>query len=239
MMIKSDQDLENTQERVRQFVRQVAQIRKTESNPENYRMSAAGFLAEIDRMNLEVRDYLWSFPANIGDLFWRPATERNKMYLTKNKKEKCIMARVMRQTRLYQANFSLKKYGTWSKATRAARQWLNKTLPTLPPKVESSSKDRMTSRNHSGVVGVHRTPGIVRKRNGNVYECPRYVAGWPGCEFSGGLSWSVKQFEEEGAFALAVIARRRETINRDSILTEFESIIGTKKYRDIVALMEA
>ena len=30
---------------------------------ENYRMSAAGFLAEIDRMNLEIRDYLWSLPA--------------------------------------------------------------------------------------------------------------------------------------------------------------------------------
>jgi hypothetical protein len=26
-------------------------------------MSVAGFLAEIDRMNLEVRDYLWSLPA--------------------------------------------------------------------------------------------------------------------------------------------------------------------------------
>lgn len=149
------------------------------------------------------------------------------------------MARVMRQAKLYQANFSLKQHGTWAKATRAAKQWLKKTLPTLPPKVESSSKDRMTWRNHSGKVGVHRTPGIVRKPNGNVYECPRYVARWPGCKYRGGLSWSVKQFEEEGAFVLAVLARERETINRDKILTEFESIIGTKKYKDIVALMKA
>ena len=149
------------------------------------------------------------------------------------------MARVMRQAKMYQANFSLKKYGTWAKAIRAAKQWLNKTLPTLPPKVKSSSKDLMTWRNHSGKVGVHRDSGIVRNRNGNVYECPRYVARWPGCKYHGGLSWSVKQFEEEGAFVLAVLSRERETINRDAILTEFESILGTKKFKKIVGLMKA
>ena len=62
-MIKNDRELEVTQERIRQFERQVTQIRKTETNGENYRMSAGGFLAEIDRMNLEIRDYLWSVPA--------------------------------------------------------------------------------------------------------------------------------------------------------------------------------
>lgn len=147
------------------------------------------------------------------------------------------MARVMRHKKMHQVNFSLKVYGTWPKATRAARRWLSKTLPTLAPKLVS--KDRMTRRNHSGVVGVNRTPGIVRKRNGNVYECPRWIARWPGCKYHGGLSWSVKQFEEEGAFVLAVISRRRETINRDSLLTEFESIVGTKKYKGILSLLKA
>ena len=61
-MIKNDKELEVAQERIRQFEQQVAKIRKTETNRENYRMSAAGFLAEIDRMNLEIRDYLWSLP---------------------------------------------------------------------------------------------------------------------------------------------------------------------------------
>ena len=62
-MISNDRELEVTQERIRQFERQVAQIRKTETNRENYRMSASGFLAEIDRMNLEICDYLWSLPS--------------------------------------------------------------------------------------------------------------------------------------------------------------------------------
>jgi hypothetical protein len=62
-MIQNDHELEVTQERLLRFERQVAQIRKSESNAENYRLSASGLLAEIDRMTLEIRDYLWSHPA--------------------------------------------------------------------------------------------------------------------------------------------------------------------------------
>ena len=93
------------------------------------------------------------------------------MYLTKNTKEKCVMARVMRQKEIHQENFSLKEYGSWAKAMLAGRKWIKEMLPKLPPKM--SSKGRKTRRNNSGVVGVHWSPGIVKKMNGNVYECPR------------------------------------------------------------------
>jgi hypothetical protein len=49
-------------ERIRHFQAQLAHLRKVETNPVNYRLSASGFLAEIDRMQLEVREYL-SLPA--------------------------------------------------------------------------------------------------------------------------------------------------------------------------------
>lgn len=62
-MISTDHQLETTWECIRQFQRMVAQIRASELNPENYRLSAGGFLAEIDRMTLEMREYLWSHPA--------------------------------------------------------------------------------------------------------------------------------------------------------------------------------
>ena len=65
-MIKNDHELELAQERIRQFERKATQIRKNETNPENYRMSVAGFLAEIDRMNLEIREYLSSVPAELS-----------------------------------------------------------------------------------------------------------------------------------------------------------------------------
>jgi len=57
-MITSDQELQATLERIRHFQAQLAHLRKIETNPTNYRSSASGFLAEIDRMQLEVREYL-------------------------------------------------------------------------------------------------------------------------------------------------------------------------------------
>jgi hypothetical protein len=64
-MIKNDQELEATLERVRYFQQQVEKLRKVETNPKNYRLSAGGYLAEIDRMNLEVREYLWLHPTEV------------------------------------------------------------------------------------------------------------------------------------------------------------------------------
>jgi hypothetical protein len=61
-MIRDDQEMEATLERIRHFQAQLAHLRKVETNPVNYRLSSSGFLAEIDRMQLEVREYL-SVPA--------------------------------------------------------------------------------------------------------------------------------------------------------------------------------
>jgi hypothetical protein len=62
-MIQNEQEYRTTLQRIERFQRQVEQLRKTETNPENYHRSADGFLAELDRMQLEVREYLWSHPA--------------------------------------------------------------------------------------------------------------------------------------------------------------------------------
>jgi hypothetical protein len=62
-MIANDQQLEATLERIAWFQRQVAHLRKTETNPVNYRAAVSGFLAEIDRMQLEVREYFSFLPA--------------------------------------------------------------------------------------------------------------------------------------------------------------------------------
>ena len=61
-MISDDKELQTTQERVRQFQLQVANLRRAEPNPENYRLAVSGYLAELDRMSLEIREYLWSHP---------------------------------------------------------------------------------------------------------------------------------------------------------------------------------
>ena len=64
-MINNDQEFQATLERVRQFQLQVAHLRRVERNAENYRLSASGYLAELDRMTLEIRDYLWSHPTEV------------------------------------------------------------------------------------------------------------------------------------------------------------------------------
>jgi hypothetical protein len=43
----------------------MAHLRKTETNPANYHASASGFITEIDRMQLEVREYVSLNPAEI------------------------------------------------------------------------------------------------------------------------------------------------------------------------------
>ena len=63
-MIQNEQEYRAALQRIERFQRQVEQLRKTETNPQNYRLSASGYLAELDRMQLEVREYLWGHPAD-------------------------------------------------------------------------------------------------------------------------------------------------------------------------------
>lgn len=65
-MIVNDQELLVTQERIRRFQDQIAHLRRTEPDPANYHASASGFLAEIDRMQLDVREYLDFHPAELA-----------------------------------------------------------------------------------------------------------------------------------------------------------------------------
>ena len=66
-MIRNDQELEATKERITYFQQQVEKLRQVETNPQNYRLSAGGYLAEIARMNLEVREYLSLHPSELKE----------------------------------------------------------------------------------------------------------------------------------------------------------------------------
>ncbi len=64
-MIADDDELNAVLERTRHLQGQVAHLRQVETNPGNYYLSASGFLAEIDRMQLEVREYLSLHPGEL------------------------------------------------------------------------------------------------------------------------------------------------------------------------------
>lgn len=65
-MIENDQQLQVTRDRIKRLQDQVTHLRKTESNAANYHASVSGFIAEIDRMQLDVREYLTIHPNEIA-----------------------------------------------------------------------------------------------------------------------------------------------------------------------------
>ena len=64
-MITNDQESKVTLERIAQFQAQIAHLRNAETSPTNYRGAVSGFLTEIDRMQLEVREYLSVHPREL------------------------------------------------------------------------------------------------------------------------------------------------------------------------------
>ena len=66
-MIKNDIELEATQERVIRFWKMVEAIRQGEKNVSSYHASAGGFLAEIEKMNREINEYLSIHPSELEE----------------------------------------------------------------------------------------------------------------------------------------------------------------------------
>jgi len=64
-MIANNHELQVTLERIARFQAQVAHLRQVEAHPANYHAAASGFLAEIDRMLLAVREYLSTHPTEL------------------------------------------------------------------------------------------------------------------------------------------------------------------------------
>jgi hypothetical protein len=54
-------------QRIAYFQAQVAHLRQVETNPVNYHAAVSGFIAEIDRMQLEVREYLSLHPPELAE----------------------------------------------------------------------------------------------------------------------------------------------------------------------------
>jgi hypothetical protein len=49
-MINNEQEFTSTLERIANLQKQVVHLQEVENNPENYRLSVGGFLAELDRI---------------------------------------------------------------------------------------------------------------------------------------------------------------------------------------------
>ena len=65
-MIRNDNEYEVTLQRIARMQAQIAHLRTTEPNPANYRAAASGYLAEVDRMQLDIREYLSLHPSEVA-----------------------------------------------------------------------------------------------------------------------------------------------------------------------------
>lgn len=157
------------------------------------------------------------------------------MHLTRNKKNKSIVGRIMRQGKMYQKSFPLSKFKTWKAAEKAGKAWVDEILPTLPPCV-MNERNRMTRRNNSGVVGVHLAYKSITKKSGKQYGYWSWVARWPDCPKKGGIAWHVSAtMSDEDAFVLAVLTRQMESVDKEEVLAKFRRIRNRKSYNEIVA----
>jgi len=65
-MIENDTQLQVTVDRLKRLREQISHLRRTESNASNYHASVSGFIAEMDRMQLEIREFLTVHPNELA-----------------------------------------------------------------------------------------------------------------------------------------------------------------------------
>jgi len=144
------------------------------------------------------------------------------------------MARIMRDAKMHQKNFSLARYGTWEAAEKEGRKWIKKQKKILPPS-RMNEQGRMTSRNRSGVVGVYIAKTVRRKPNCKEYEYWKWIARWPDCPAKGGVTWTINdETSDDDAFALAFLAREMRSADKDKVQRKLSKIYGSKKHSKIM-----
>lgn len=144
------------------------------------------------------------------------------------------MARIMRDAKMHQKSFPLKKYKTWKAAEADALEWINEQKEILPPS-RMNEEGRMTKRNRSGVVGVFIARSVRKKPNGRKYEHWKWIARWPDCPFRSGLTWTInEETPDDDAFALAYLSRDMRCADREKVREKLAKIYGSDEHTAIM-----
>jgi hypothetical protein len=122
--------------------------------------------------------------------------------------------------------FSDSTFGGKAKSMKAAKECYEKWVSELPPPDTSAGK--LTSRNTSGVVGVHYSHDVDSRYPGCQYES--YIASWLDSDGRRrNMRFSVNKYGKKGAFDLAVIARDNRVESRDEAVALLEKNKGSGK----------
>lgn len=109
--------------------------------------------------------------------------------------------------------------GGKQKALKAAKKAYDDLFAEYGP-VEHSTKNLLTHRNTTGVVGVHLAHSKDNRYEGCEYSA--YCASWMSESGSRDkISFSFNKYGEDAAFDLAVMARKEEIADRDTVVAKY------------------
>lgn len=137
------------------------------------------------------------------------------------------MVRISRRGNRVNRYFADTTWGGKRKALAAAKQAYADLLEELGP-AESATRGRLTSRNTSGIVGVHLAYTLDKRYSGAEYYA--YCASWiteDGHREKASFAW--KKYGEDRSLQLAIIARERQLTDHDQVVAIYERSGAAKK----------
>lgn len=136
------------------------------------------------------------------------------------------MVRICRNGQRYNEFFSDDRCGSKANAKRAAFARYEELSQELGPAI-NPTKNRITSRNSSGRVGVHLAMCFDKRWPNSEYSA--YCASWVGEKgVRKKINFSCNKYGKKRAWELACLARDMECTDRDTVVTVWE-----KKYKHV------
>jgi hypothetical protein len=130
------------------------------------------------------------------------------------------MVRICRKGKKYSEYFSDSIFGGKRKARQAAQARYDALVQKLGP-ATTSTLNKLTSRNKSGVVGVHQARSFSNRWPN--HESWGYCASWTNEDGSRGkINFAWTKYGKANALELARLARKHRSDDRNKILALFE-----------------
>lgn len=136
------------------------------------------------------------------------------------------LVRILRGTERRSRFFSDKTHGGKAKSKKKAEACYQSWVAEMEPPI--STRDKITKRNSTGVVGVH----LATESDPRYTDCQyvSYVASWmTENRVRRNIRFLVNKYGKKNALALATIARENQCTDREKIIAMFEKANGPLK----------
>ena len=136
------------------------------------------------------------------------------------------LVRILRGTERRSRFFSDKTHGGKAKSKKKAEACYQSWVAEMEPPI--STRDKITKRNSTGVVGVH----LATESDPRYTDCQyvSYVASWMSEDrVRRNIRFLVNKYGKKNALALATLARENQCTDREKVIAMFEKANGPLK----------